>query len=255
MTRSVAAFVVVTCALAVPAGAQVNRPAPRPPQPTERIFISVDGLYQAGTDDFDDAATFPLNAETANFATVYDVKPGPAFSIAGSGLVTRRFAVGVGVSRFQRATPVALTASLPHPFFFNRPRPLSGDVVGLNREELAVHVQARALFPSRGRLQAMVFGGPSFFSVKQDVLMEVGYTEAYPYDIVTSGPGEITEVSTSKPGFNVGADVGFFFTRQLGVGGTVQYSGATMELDSAGGDTVDVRIGGLQVGGGLRLRF
>ena len=255
MTRSIAAFVVLAWAMAVPAAAQVTRPAPRRPQPSERIFISVDGIYQAGTDDFDDAATFSLNAETANFATAYDVKPGPAFSIAGSGLVTRRLAVGVGVTRFQRETPAALTASLPHPFFFNRPRSLSGDVVGLNREELAVHVQARALFPSRGRIQAMVFGGPSFFNVKQDVLTEVGYTEAYPYDSVTSAPGQITDVSTSKAGFNLGADVGFFFTRQLGVGGTVQYAGATMELDSAGGDTVDVKIGGFQVGGGLRLRF
>jgi hypothetical protein len=255
MTRSIVALAVLACAMAAPAAAQVDRPAPRPPQPTERVFISVDGIYQTGTEDFDDAASFSLNAETANFATAYEVKPGPAFSVAGSGLVTRGLAVGVGVTRFQRETPAGLTASLPHPFFFNRPRSLSGDVGSLNREELAVHVQARAVFPSPGRLQAMVFGGPSFFTVKQDVLTELGYTEAYPYDTVTLAPGQITEVSTSKTGFNVGADVGFFFTRQLGIGGTVQYAGATIEVESAGGDTIDVKIGGIQVGGGLRLRF
>ena len=255
MTRSIAAIALLACAMAAPAAAQVTRPAPRRPQPTERVFISVDGIYQAGTEDFDDAASFSLNAETATFATAYDVKPGPAFSVAGSGLITRRFAVGVGVTRFQRDTPAALTASLPHPFFFNRPRSLSGDVVDLNREELAVHVQARAVFPSPGRLQAMVFGGPSFFTVKQDVLTELGYTEAYPYDTVTLAPGQITEVSKSKTGFNVGVDLGFFFTRQLGVGGTLQYAGVTMELESAGGDDIDVKVGGIQVGGGLRLRF
>jgi outer membrane protein with beta-barrel domain len=238
-----------------PAAAQVRPPVRPQPQPTDRIFISVDGTYQAGTKDFSDSESFASNAETATYSGTYNVKPGPAFTISGSGRVTRVFAVGIGVSRYSRVTPIAVSASIPHPFFFNRPRTLS-DTVNGNREELAVHVQARALLPLNSRrMQAAVYAGPSFFSVKQDVLTRVGFAEAYPYDAITSAPGQMSKVSKSKVGFNAGADIAYFFTRQVGVGGTAQYAGTTIQAPSAGGDNVDMKVGGFQVGGGLRLRF
>ncbi|HKE88017.1 MAG TPA: hypothetical protein VKB50_29880 [Vicinamibacterales bacterium] len=260
MRRTTALVVIVVglaaVAIANPASAQTRPPVPRRPQPTDRIFISVDGMYQAGSENFTDSATFPANAETATFNSAYDVKPGPAFSIAGSGLVWRQLAIGIGVSRFSRETPTAVTASIPHPFFFNQPRSLTEDIAGFHREELAVHVQARAMVPMSNRhMQTMVYGGPSFFSVKQDVLNRVGYSETYPYDSITPAPGQTASVSKSKVGFNAGADVAYFFTRQVGVGGTAQYAGTTMALSSASGGTVDVKVGGFQAGGGLRLRF
>jgi hypothetical protein len=229
---------------------------PAAAQTTDRIFVSVDGTYQVATKDFDDGASFPLYAETATFTSAYHLTQGPAFNIAASGAVMRRLAVGIAVSRFSRETPIAVSASLPHPFFFSRARSLSADVTGMYREERAVHVQVRALLPSQsGRLQAAVFAGPSFFTVTQDVLNQVGYTEAYPYDSATATNGQTANVSVSKTGFNAGADVGFFFSRHVGVGGVAQYAGTTIKLDSAGGDTVDAKVGGFQVGGGLRLRF
>ena len=250
----VPALTLAVLGIAASAAAQTRRPVARP-QPTGRIFIAVDGTYQAATKDFSDGDSFPVNAETATYSGTYDVKPGPAFNISGSGLVTRRFAVGVGVSRYSRTTPIAVTASIPHPFFFNRTRSLT-DTVNGTRDELAVHVQARAMLPLQSeRMQVAVYAGPSFFRVKQDVLTRVGYTEAYPYDSITSGPGQSSNVSKSKTGFNAGADVAYFFTRQVGVGGTAQYAGTTIELPSAGGDNVDAKVGGFQVGGGLRLRF
>jgi hypothetical protein len=260
MRRIASALIVVIFAIAAvvvarPADAQTRRPPARPAPPTDRIFISVDGAYQVGTQDFDDSSSFSVNAETATYSGAYDVKSGPAFNISGSGLITRHFAVGVGVSRYSKATPIAVTASIPHPFFFNRARALS-DTVSANREELAVHVQARLLLPLQSqRIQAAVFAGPSFFSVKQDVLTRVGYSDAYPYDAISPAPGQITNVSKSKTGFNAGADVAYFFTRQVGVGGVAQYAGTTIELTSASGGTTDAKVGGFQVGGGLRLRF
>jgi hypothetical protein len=249
MTRIPSALIIAVVAAVV-----ISRPAAA--QTNERIFISVDGTYQSGTKDFNDGASFPLYAETATFTTGYHLKPGPAFNIAGSGRVMRQLAVGIAVSRYSRETPIAVLASLPHPFFFNRARPLSADVTGMYREEHAVHVQLRALLPSQSpHFQVAVFGGPSFYTVTQDVLNQVGYTEAYPYDAITPTNGQSSNVSTSKVGFNAGADIAYFFTRQLGVGGIAQYAGTTIKLDSAGGDTVDAKVGGFQVGGGLRLRF
>ena len=245
-TRLLIALVLLVPVFAAPALAQT---APR-------AWIAVNGGYQASTNDFSDGATFTEHAEQGDFDTEYSVEAGPTFDVAGGVRIVGRLAVGVGVTRFTRSTAGAFTASVPHPFFFNTPREVTGDIGSLTREELAVHVQARGVFPLNDRFQIMLFGGPSFFTVKQDMVTDFEFSEAYPYDTATFSRGVTTQAKESKVGVNAGADIGYFFTRQLGVGFGVQYSGATIELPSAAsGSTADVKVGGLQAGGGLRLRF
>ncbi len=223
--------------------------------PPFRGYVTINGGYQATSNDFGDSTTFRANAEDGRLETDYAVQAGPAVDIAGSATVWRQLAIGVGVTRFSRSTPLTINASVPHPFFFNQPRSVTGEVGGLKREELAVHLQARGLIPTRGRLQAMVFGGPSFFRVKQGVISQVVYAETYPYDVASVGQALTTDASESKLGFNVGGDIAYFFTRQVGIGFTAQFAGATVEMPAPDGGTTDVKAGGLQTGGGLRLRF
>ena len=111
------------------------------------------------------------------------------------------------------------------------------------------------VFPLGRRLQVMVFGGPSFFPVKQGVVTEIAYADDYPYDEARFVQAETTSVNASSIGFNAGADLAFFFTRQLGVGMVAQLSRGTVDLPSAGGGTRSVKAGGMLAGGGLRLRF
>jgi len=219
-----------------------------------RGFIIVNGGYQVGSHDFEQVSTLRANVEDGTFTTDYDVKSGPSFDVTGGATVWRRLAIGVGVTRFSRSTPSTLSGSVPHPFFFNRPRPVSGDIAGLEREELAIHVEAIATAPIGRRLQVMAFGGPSFFRVKQDMVTTFTWAETYPFDDASFGSATVVDADGSKLGFNVGGDVAFFFSRQVGVGGSIRYSAATVEIDVAGG-THDVKAGGLQAGGGLRLRF
>ena len=221
---------------------------------TGRGFILVNGGYQVGGHDFEQVSTLRANAEDGSFTTDYDVKNGPSFDVAGGANVWRRLAIGVGVTRFSRSTPSTLNGSVPHPFFFNRPRPVSGDITGLKREELAIHVEAIATAPIRRRLQVMAFGGPSFFRVEQGVVSTFAWSESYPYDEASFSSATTIDADGSKIGVNVGGDVAFFFSRQVGVGGSIRYSAATVEIDMAGGSH-DVKAGGLQAGGGLRLRF
>ena len=220
-----------------------------------RGFIVVNGAYQITTNNFNNSAVKRVNAEDGRLEAKYVVKGAPAFDIAGGGMVWRHLGVGIGVSRVSVATPVSVNGSVPHPFFFNRLRPVSGDASGLKREELAVHVQARAALPIGSRLQAMLFGGPSFFQVKQGVVTDFTYTDSYPYDDARFTSATTTGARVSKMGFNAGGDVAFFFTRQVGVGGTVQYAATTVGLPVAGGATQDVKVGGVRAGAGLRLRF
>lgn len=218
------------------------------------VYVSVDGAMQVGGNDFQGSGTFVEHAEEGRFDTDYSVSNGPAFNIGGGYRLLSTVGVGVAVTRFSKSTPTQLTASVPHPFFFNQGRAVSGDVGGLTREELAIHVRASYLFPTGRRFQVMAFGGPSFFRVTQDVVADFTYTETYPYDAATFASGQASEARQSKIGVNAGVDVAYFFTDRLGVGGLVQFSGATLDFDTPGG-AQDVKAGGVQAGGGLRLRF
>lgn len=222
------------------------------PQP--RGFLVVNGAFQVTTNDFSDSAVKRENAEDGRLESTYVVKGGPALDVAG-GIVLGRLGLGVGVSRFSVSTPASVNGTVPRPFFFNRPRPVSGAAEGLSREELAIHLQARGVFPVGQRLQVMVFGGPSFFQVSQGVVTDFTYSDSYPYDDATFRAASTSDSSVSKIGFNGGGDVAFFFARQVGVGATVQFAGSTVALPAAGGASRDVRVGGLKAGGGLRLRF
>jgi hypothetical protein len=223
--------------------------------PPSRGFVVVNGGYQLTTNDFADGAVRRENAEDGRIDATYALKSGLAFDVATGGVLWRRLAVGVGVSRFSTVTPGSLRATIPHPFFFNQARSISGEVNDLKREELAVHVQARGIFPVGTRLQVMVFGGPSFFQVKQDVITDVTFDESYPYDEASFRSAATTGASVSTIGFNVGGDVAFFFTRQVGIGATVQFASATVDVPGLLGSTQPVKVGGGQAGFGLRLRF
>lgn len=218
-----------------------------------RFFVSVNGAWQATANDFEDSSTMTVNAEEGEQSLDYRVKAAPTFDVSGGMRLNARFTVGAGVSRFSVSTPAHFTASVPHPFFFNRDRTVEADFDNADRQELAVHAQVRWLMPLGDRLELALSAGPSFFKVRQQFPLP-NYGEAYPYDTleVVSVVAEISSGSTV--GFNVGGDVSYFFARNVGVGGLVQFSGATLDMDVEDRD-VTVKAGGLRVGAGIRVRF
>ena len=220
---------------------------------SEKVFISVNGLFQVPSNDFDESATIRVNAENGRFDTDYDVGGGFAFDVSGAFVVWQNLAVGAGVTTFSTSTPTAIDAQVPHPFFFNQPRTVTGEFEG-DRSELAVHIQAKWIAPVSDKLLVTVFGGPSFFQVEQTIVTDFEYTESYPFDTATFSRAITSDESESAMGFHVGGDVAYYFSNQVGVGGMAQYSKATVEMTVPSG-TTDVKAGGLQVGGGLRLRF
>ncbi len=220
---------------------------------SEQVFISVNGLFQVTSNDFDDSETIRVNAENGRFDTDYDVGGGFAFDVSGGVVVWRNLAVGGGLTRFSTSTPTTIDAQIPHPFFFNQPRSVTGEFEG-DRSELAVHIQAKWLVPVNDKFLVTIFGGPSFFQVEQTIVNDIDYTESYPFDTATFTRAITDDQSESAMGFHVGGDFAYYFSNQVGVGGVVQYSGATVEMAVPSG-TADVKAGGLQVGGGLRLRF
>jgi hypothetical protein len=221
----------------------------------ERWFVSINGAYGLDTGTFDDGATFVANAEEGSFETNYTRKSGPMFDVSGGYLVRPRIGVGATVSHYSRSTPVTVEASVPHPFYFDRMRQITGDVGGLTRNELGVHLHVSGVFPVNPTVTMTLSGGPSYFGVSQDVVTSVAYVDAFPFDEARFDRAITARNSRSASGFNAGGDIAIFLTPRAGIGLSAQFSRATVEMLSANGGTTRMRVGGLSTGAGLRLRF
>ena len=100
-----------------------------------------------------------------------------------------------------------------------------------------------------------LFGGPTWFNAAQDLVSEITFDQAYPYDAVTYSGANVGEGAASAIGAHAGADVAYYFSDRIGVGGMVRFSRGSVELDSADGGTAVSNVGGVHTSGGLRIRF
>ncbi len=227
---------------------RASAPSQKGSRPLGYVFFNVES--QSPTGDFSQTKVIPVNAESGSIASSYAVPASSGFTFGGGAMLTRSVGVGVSVSRFAVETPANVTVSIPHPFFFNRPRDARADLDGLNREELSVQVQARLHVAISPNIQASVFGGPSFVRVTQGLVGDVPYSDTYPYDSITLAQPVRLRLSGSAVGLHVGGDIAYFFSRHVGVGGMLHVARAT--VPNADGD---LRVGGTRIGGGLHVRF
>ena len=216
---------------------------------TERVFVSVNASYLTASRTFDDRRTFDLNAETASFETDYAVEPSVGVDAGVFVRVWKGLAAGVAFTSHTDSRDIEVEASLPHPLKFNSPRTISGTAAG-DHEETAAHLQIAYIVPVGQKMTVVAFGGPSFFTVKQSVVTAVQFRDEYPYDEATFTGATVASEDEQKTGFNVGADVAYYFTKNVGVGGIVRFSSTTATFSLG-----DVDAGGALVGGGLRLKF
>ena len=224
---------------------------------SDRFRIHLDGGGQFSSIAFDTSATKTVYIENAVIGGSYDVTRGLAID-GGIGVrLVGGIGVGVSVSSFMQAHDAAVSAAIPHPFFFRTPRTIIGTATGLRHDELVTHLQGLyTLHPSR-RLDVVLSAGPSFFRVQQDVVTDVVFTDTYPYDTPAFTSATAQRVrAKNKVGYNAGADVGIRLARHAGVGASVRFSRADMSLTMPNSTTtVSMDAGGTQVVGGLRLFF
>ena len=244
-TRAALRTVIAATLIATPAVASAQTP---------RISVSVNGGWQAAPDGFDATTNLQLNRETEEIAARYDFKSGPLFDIGGAWRLTRHLWAGVAISRFSKPGESSITAKLPHPLQFNQPRTVEGSA-GLGRRETAGHIQALWDVPLGKALTVRVFGGPSIFSLRQDVVSDVEFSETYPFDAAAFTRAKTSAVTQSKLGFNVGADLAYYFHRMFGVGFLARYASASVDLHVNTTGTVSAKTGGFQLGAGVRLLF
>jgi hypothetical protein len=224
------------------------RPAIAQGRWTGRARVGFSGGIQSDTAGLSQSLTVTKNAESAPVTAELASAAVPLFE---GGVVVRlagNLGAGVAISSVARTDDAEIQARIPHPFFFNQQRQISG-TAALEHKELATHLSAVYVFVAQ-RVDASLSAGLSWFRAEQDFVEDVTYTEAYPYDEATFASARLTHELQSKAGFHAGVDITWKLGRQLGVGGLVRFSRATVPFN-----TLSMEVGGLQAGGGLRLMF
>ncbi|MEX1129959.1 MAG: outer membrane beta-barrel protein [Vicinamibacterales bacterium] len=233
--------------------------APAAAQP-HRVFVNVNygGLTQ--TQDLKQTAEFDIYGETASWEADHTIEGGPFFDIGGGFRLMRNLFVGASFTQGTKQTrDVTVNATVPSPVFTDTFRSASATATGLEHTEKAVHLQALLQVPVTVEFGVTLFGGPTFFTVDDELVSGFSRDEA---------GGDFTSVSLSDirteaqshtaTGFHVGFDAQYMFMRNAGVGGMVRYSKGSVDLTApadTGSQTFKIDTGGLEIGAGLRFRF
>lgn len=240
------AVLFATCAAPIAAQAQAQAP---------RVSFALNAAYQPTITRFDDRFTFMRYQETGTTRVEYPVQ---ATFLADAGADVRLWhglGAGFAVSRFGRKGSASTFSSVPHPLYLERHRRVEGRAESVGRQETGIHVQVRYQLPLAGRLRVGVSGGPSLLRVRQTLVTEARFREEYPYDTAEPAGVNTREVEGTATGFNVGAELGWMFTRHVGFGGALRFTRAEIDLDLDGARTIPVDAGGSHLGLGLRLAF
>jgi hypothetical protein len=217
-------------------------------------------LSRAGSETFTFSDT--VFEETMSLSATYPDPPtGAAFDFGGGVMVSRVLGVGVSFAGAGHRTDSAVTVTIPHPFFFNASGTATGTTERLTRAEGAAHLQAVVVPYAGNHVQVRFFGGPSYFRYRADMVQDVSFLQTASMsnrtNIVAVTGANVVEAEGTGWGFHIGGDVNYFFSRILGVGGFARFSAGNVSLDEEPLSEVNqkVSVGGLQLGGGLRVRF
>jgi len=234
------------CCLSVLAAVLIASPAQAQ---TGRFTASINFGVQGGSGDFTQRLTPTIYDEPATIDIAQTYESGPLFDVGADVLVFGNLGVGLHYSRTSGDGAAAVAGQIPDPLFFDRPRGATASVDGLEHTEGAVHLQVFYRFAASPKLDVSVGVGPTFFSVKQQLIDTVSVTEPGP----TMTP-QVVEVSDSPVGVNFGADITYLVTDAIGAGVMLRYATGSADFATSGA-TVSLDAGGFQFGAGLRVRF
>jgi hypothetical protein len=231
--------VFVAVLLTVPRISAAQAPAISGPPQLPRGYVDVNLLGYA--DPLGDSKTFENYAlkfgEVATFKATY---PEPSQSVVfpayvgGGFMLSRSVGIGLSYSRMSRDSVVDVSAEVPHPTFFASATGTMG--TALSRKESAVHLSLAVVPVRSSRMEFRLMGGPSFFTLKGDMVSEVEYGQTFkplvPENLITIRGASSREASGSAIGFHVGGDFTYFVHRFVGVAGGVRYGRATVAVDT-----------------------
>jgi hypothetical protein len=240
--------------VAPPPPPPAKSPAVVPGTAARRFTLVLNGLFLPTKLTFSETRSFTEFAESGEVATDYSAKAGPGGEVGLRYLFTERLGVLASVTLASRSGAADFSARLPHPLYLGRHRQADGSADGLSYSESTGHLDL-VVAGDRGSIGYSLFAGASFFQVKADLLESVGYSHAYPFDSVTVGSLPTSSSSASAVGFNVGGDLVYRLNERFGVAIQARFSRAKVELAPDAENAFTVDAGGVQVAGGIRVRY
>jgi hypothetical protein len=221
-------------------------------EPTTQFYVDINAGAQTQSRSIATSTSFPLYNETAIINTAQGVDSGGLFdfsvgyrlpvSIGGNSMP---FGVGIGVSIFGDEGESSVAASIPSPVAFNRPANVTASASDLEHREVATHLTLSYFHTVTDKIEVSVSVGPSFFNVSQDFT-----TATVPSGTQSLSLGTVRE-RESAVGANIGFNINYLVRPNYGAGVFFRYAGATADFDTFDG----LKVGGVHLGGGLRLRF
>ncbi len=223
----------------------------------ERLRFAANIGQQATTTDISEVQTFQQYFEEGRF-TFERTTPKDLFYDASVGVrVWRGLQAGFAVSFFDNSGPGNVEATVPHPLQFTRPRTTESELSGITRRELGQHITVGWIIPAAANIDFTVFGGPSFFITEQTFVTGLTISldkEVFPFTTLAF-PGASTTIERETViGYNAGVDMTWRFADHIGVGALFRYTAGKKDFEPTGA-TVEVNVGGLHAGGGLRVVF
>jgi hypothetical protein len=211
-----------------------------------KMFVNVSAGGQLQSREFSSHATFELFNETGTVDANQNIGSGFVFDATAGYHFSRRFAGAIGVSTFNGSGEAASVAAIPSALFFGKPTIKNfsaSDYGDLSQSNVAINFQIVYAWPLTSRLDLALSAGPSIIHVSQDI------ASATPVENSTATI-EKQSATTGKSG-NAGIDLTYRLNNRYGVGGFVRYLGGEVDLPAV----ENLKVGGTQVGGGIRIRF
>jgi hypothetical protein len=229
----------------------------------DRWYVNVSSGGSPQDQTFSESATFDIYGQQGALESAYSIGGGKLFDASAGMRVWRSLGIGIGYSANKNKNDMTGSVRVPHPLVVGQSREASVTASDLEHTEKVVHLQFVWMLPLTSKLQIMFMGGPSFFTVRQNlatVRPQQDIRDEAPFTSVTITSVAVTNVKDSPVGVNVGVDGTYAITRLaglgIGVGGFVRYVGASVDFPTVTGTRREtVLAGGHQWGLGLRVRF
>jgi hypothetical protein len=114
------------------------------------------------------------------------------------------------------------------------------------------------MIPAAHGLDFMLFGGPSIFTTEQLFATSLNFSldkEVFPFDELAFPGAQTQTLKENVAGYNIGVDMTWRLIDKIGVGLLLRYSSGKKAFEPTGAPDVDVKVGGLHAGAGLRVMF
>lgn len=202
--------------------------------------------------------------EFETYRVGYNSPTGASFDFGGGFMFTPVVGLGIQFTGTAHQDTADLSIRIPHPLYFNAHADDSAVTdQKLDRVEGAVNLSLVLAVPSSNDdLSLRLYGGPTYFRLEADAVTNIRYLQQFGFfttlntvDIISS---ESEKVEETAWGFHAGIDLGYFFSRYVGIGGFARATRGTVTFraeDFLLDENLDVKVGGFQAGGGLRIRF